>query len=41
LELDDDLAHVVRQLASRRELTMGQVVSELVEHLEVLGAGAD
>jgi hypothetical protein len=30
LELDDDLAHVARQLASQREMTMGQVVSELM-----------
>ena len=30
LELDDDLAHVAKQLASRRGMTMGQVVSELV-----------
>ena len=30
LDLDDDLARVVRQLARQRELTMGQVVSDLV-----------
>jgi hypothetical protein len=30
LELDDDLVHVAKQLASQRDMTMGQVVSELV-----------
>ncbi len=30
LELDDDLANVAKQLASQRDMTMGQVVSELV-----------
>ena len=30
LDLDDDLAHVAKQLASQRGMTMGQVVSELV-----------
>ena len=30
LDLDDDLAHVAKQLASQRDMTMGQVVSELV-----------
>lgn len=29
LNLDDDLAQVARQLASRRRQTLGQVVSEL------------
>jgi hypothetical protein len=30
LELDDDLAPLVKRLASRRGMTMGQVASELV-----------
>jgi hypothetical protein len=30
LELDDDLVHVARQLASQRDMTMGQVVSGLL-----------
>lgn len=30
LQLDDDLANVAKQLASQRDMTMGQVVSELV-----------
>lgn len=30
LELDDDLVNVAKQLANQRDMTMGQVVSELV-----------
>lgn len=30
LELDDDLVHVAKQLASQRDMTMGQVVSGLL-----------
>ncbi|MBV9443739.1 MAG: hypothetical protein JO217_13745 [Acidobacteriaceae bacterium] len=30
LDLDDDLLHVAKDLARRRRLTMGQVVSDLV-----------
>jgi len=30
LDLDDDLVHVAKQLASQREMTMGQVVSSLI-----------